>query len=264
MEKECEICGCFFDTDKKNRKYCDDCSAHTEARRREYEAAARRVYWRTYEPKTYQGTCPQCGKEFKALARRVVRQSNPEGGDDLAFCSKRCRKEWLHSRDLCDHCGAPLDGGGVRPEELPGWKFCSESCMNLHLKEERLRIGEIRTCEFCGRRFMNGNSRFCSESCYRKFRSKKWKSNHVSRLIRRFFIRRETCCVCGASGESIHPLPLEYGYKFPRYACSYSCKAVLDKWDRQKRERQDREKQKGLQEEGQQKTQEEEHDIQAT
>ena len=39
MQKECAICGIIFDTENKNRKYCDDCSAHTRSRREEYSRA---------------------------------------------------------------------------------------------------------------------------------------------------------------------------------------------------------------------------------
>ena len=64
MTKECPICGGYFETTNNLRKYCDDCSAHTQAREREYDKAYKESYYRMYEPELIHGTCSECGKDF--------------------------------------------------------------------------------------------------------------------------------------------------------------------------------------------------------
>ena len=141
IKKECGICGILFYTENKNRKYCEDCSAHREARKREYERAYERVRARTYEPKLIHCNCSQCGREFKLPKRLIVFQTNYKTHERLPFCSKRCRRAWLHDNNLCDQCGRPLTGDLIGIQSLPWASFCSESCRRAFMRRERIKEG---------------------------------------------------------------------------------------------------------------------------
>lgn len=137
MEKECPICGGLFYTENKNRKYCDDCAAHTQARRNEIERAERRIYWRTKEPKLFFGKCDECGKDFKTAQYLLFSQWNPETRKKVVFCS---RKAWLHTHDVCDYCGKPLKEDYYTIPELEGAKFCAKVCAERYIRCQRITI----------------------------------------------------------------------------------------------------------------------------
>lgn len=140
MEKECPICGGLFYTENKNRKYCDDCAAHTQARRNGIERAERRIYWRTKEPKLFFGKCDECGKDFKTAQYLLFSQWNPETRKKVVFCSRKCRKAWLHTHDVYDYCGKPLKEDYYAIPELEGSKFCAKVCAERYIRCQRITI----------------------------------------------------------------------------------------------------------------------------
>ena len=100
MQNECAICGILFDSARKNRKYCEDCAAHTRTRRNEYERATQRSHWRGYYEDILEHTCRQCGKTFKMPQYLVDREFTVyEGPVYPVFCSKRCLAEWCKKKD---------------------------------------------------------------------------------------------------------------------------------------------------------------------
>lgn len=142
IEKECGICGIRFYTENKNRKYCDDCSAHREARKREYERAYQRIKTRTYEPKMIHEKCSHCGRKFRLPKKYGVFQTDFRPGsfqERLPFCNKRCRMAWLHDNDLCDHCGRPLEGELINIQSHPLTRFCSESCKKIYMRRAHIK-----------------------------------------------------------------------------------------------------------------------------
>ena len=97
MQKEikCKICGAYFYSEAHNRKYCDDCAAHTRTRKEQYAKAAQRSYWRSYYEDVHTYTCKQCGKNFRMPPYLVEREFvTYVGNNRLVFCSKRCLHEW--------------------------------------------------------------------------------------------------------------------------------------------------------------------------
>jgi len=234
MQKECAICGIIFDTENKNRKYCDDCSAHTRSRREEYSRAMARSYWRTYEPELHSGVCAQCKKVFKIptdlLDKPEVRENRIQG--ELEFCSKRCLVDWRHERGLCTSCGAPIDESSRSlPEDLLGRKFCSYSCKSRYMQQEKLWITSLRKCICCGKTFVSNTGQFCGNRC-----QKKWKDMglgctftfRASNVVGDVLVRRQRCDVCGKWTNSLHMLPQEYDYVFPPCACSRKCRKILE------------------------------------
>ena len=231
MQKECEICGIIFNTENKNRKYCDDCSAHTRSRRNEYERALVRSYWRTYEPELHRGVCAQCKKEFKIpidLLDRPEVKERTQG--ELEFCSKRCLVDWRHERGLCTSCGALIDEqSGFLTDDLLGRKFCSNSCKSRYMRQEKLSITSLRKCVCCGKTFVSDTGMFCGKRCL-----KKWNDIGstfafcTSNVVGDVLVRRQRCDVCGKWTNSFHMLPQEYDYVFPPCACSRKCRKILE------------------------------------
>ena len=231
MQKECAICGIIFNTENKNRKYCDDCSAHTRSRRDEYERALARSYWRTYEPKLHSGVCAQCKKAFKIptdLLDRPEVKERTQG--ELEFCSKRCLVDWRHERGLCTNCGAPIDElSGFLPDDLLGRKFCSNSCKYRYMRQEKLSITSLRKCICCGKIFVSNTGLFCGKRCLKKWRDMGGTfSFRTSNVVGDVLVRRQRCDVCGKWTNSIHMLPQEYDYVFPPCACSRKCRKILE------------------------------------
>jgi hypothetical protein len=231
MQKECAICGIIFNTENKNRKYCDDCSAHTRSRRDEYERALARSYWRTYEPELHSGVCAQCKKAFKIptdLLDRPEVKERTQG--ELEFCSKRCLVDWRHERGLCTNCGAPIDElSGFLPDDLLGRKFCSNRCKYRYMRQEKLSITSLRKCICCGKTFVSNTGLFCGKRCLKKWRDMGGTfSFRTSNVVGDVLVRRQRCDVCGKWTNSIHMLPQEYDYVFPPCACSRKCRKILE------------------------------------
>ena len=229
MEKECAICGGLFFTENKNRKYCDDCAAHTQTRRNEVERAERRIRRLTYEPRLFEGKCEQCGIEFKTPRRLLFSQKDPETNKGIVFCGRKCRREWLHSHDVCDFCGKALEGNCYTIPGFSGLKFCANrNCAERYLASNKIRIETVRECEFCGKKYVSDNERFCSQSCYLK--AKRQGTYQRIRLGKkkglRFFRRNEFCACCGKEMVQIYRLPVSYDDLYTRHTCSPECQAI--------------------------------------
>ena len=232
MEKECQICGGLFYTENKNRKYCDDCAAHTQTRVNEIERAQRRACLITKEARLFNGKCDQCGKEFKTPKHLLFSQRDSTTGKQVIFCSRKCRKTWLHTHDVCDYCGKPLKEDYYTIPELIGSKFCSSRCSSYYLRSQKIRIEVLRECEFCGKKYVGDNERFCSDSCYKnsKKRGVNLEHNHnkTPKKEIKFFRRQEFCECCGKEMTKFYRLPIPCDFVFPRHTCSPECQATVE------------------------------------
>ena len=231
MEKECAICGGLFYTENKNRKYCDKCATHTQARRNEVERAERRIRWRTYEPKLFEGKCEQCGRKFKTPRRLLFSQKDPDTDKGVVFCGRKCRREWMHSHDVCDFCGRALEGNIYTIPGFMGLKFCTNrKCAERYLESNKIKIENIRECEFCGKQYVGGNEQFCSQSCY--LEAKRQGAYQIFRPWKRkgpeVFRRNEFCKCCGKEIVKLYRLPVSFDDLFASHTCSPECKAALE------------------------------------
>ena len=224
MEKECEICGAFFETNNKNRKYCEDCATHTRARWNEYERARIRTYLRTYEPPIFSGTCAECEKDFRILERHRFIQKEPETGEMLDFCGKRCMRDWRRKHNVCDTCGKLLKENIMRVSMLPDRKFCSKDCQNSYLRREGIIIRIKRKCEYCGKVFENKNGYFCSSDCYRKARTAKLNYGQKDNVAEEYLVKHIYCNKCGREIDVAIHFPLDDSYRIPAVLCK-ACKA---------------------------------------
>lgn len=227
MLRECEICGGFHESDNPNRKYCDDCAAHTEARRREYENAVRDNKRRMCEPDMYKGKCSQCGEEFITLAHRVIRK------DDAEFCSEKCRKQWVHDHAICQYCGKSLKDNPYYDPDRPSTMFCSDECKAAKKREDDIAKGHLHKCEWCGKEFVRKTGRFCSKECYLEALRHGWRPESDKAKGPKTVLRRERCVVCGK--PIVHEYKLPLPQSFPPHVCSPECQEKYRKMHQKKK-----------------------------
>lgn len=199
MQKECGICGKFFETENKNRKYCDDCSTHYSMRKREYEKGLRESIRNIpKEPEVYDYTCEMCGKNFKTIPKLLFYITEDENNKMTRheFCSKKCKDKYKHIHATCDECGASL---ADKPYNVNAQKhFCDEKCKFEYEKKIAIQNGNLYTCLRCGKEFIRKDGVFCGKECYDAaiasgWRPKMKKPEHI--------IRTEVCPICKQKRE---------------------------------------------------------------
>lgn len=201
-QKECEICGIFFEAERKNRKYCDTCRKKPEKARMQIEKAVMRSKYFTqdaYAPVTL--TCSECGKKFTGPAKWASKA--------IVYCSDKCRKgERTENADrkppkmlyristeprpignataTCKYCGKEFRYKENKSSYIKEQrKFCSQECSVRYRKEEsakKMASGDITlTCKACGKEFtlhkdkpvyINTLPSCCSDECRRELSKK--------------------------------------------------------------------------------------------
>ena len=71
-EIECEICGKYFTPTTHNRKYCDDCSPHSDIAKARQARALKSSIRRLYTPEILSFTCKECGRDFKTTRKLII------------------------------------------------------------------------------------------------------------------------------------------------------------------------------------------------
>ena len=89
MEKQCEICGIFFETNYNYKKYCDSCGKNPAKAKRDMIRGYKESKKRMYDPIPQKYTCEQCGKIFQTIPKLLFRTSGNFG--DHIFCSQKCK-----------------------------------------------------------------------------------------------------------------------------------------------------------------------------
>lgn len=182
MEKECQICGVFFDTDKSIQKYCPECGKDTRRAKKDLDYHMRESLYRCGTGRTKQAqnnTCNQCHKIF------ITYEWNP-GEFTRDFCSKKCREEYHIAHTFCRQCEKPmLETDDQRDMYGKNW-FCSDSCREEFEWEIARKNGMIKNCPVCGKEFIKKTT-YCSRACY-LIAPKKVKPPEM---------KIEICAVCG-------------------------------------------------------------------
>lgn len=156
MQKECEMCGGFYETDNKNRKYCDDCLTHWKRNTTTLRYAEHRMNSRR-EPKIHEWTCNYCGKTFKFPRKRD-------------FCTDKCETQYKIEHNTCAQCGKPL----FPIIQSTTKAFCSDDCRNTYKYNQAVVKGLVKTCPACNKKFIASSlqQRFCSQPCATQGKSK--------------------------------------------------------------------------------------------
>lgn len=163
MQKECEICGVWFEAVRSDRKYCDKCQKNSGKAEGYIKRAI--VYSKNRLDEDYNPVdleCPICGKTFTVPKKFRSR--------DYLCCSYECREKYkeIEKAERAAERQAKLDllptikcmQCGKEFKAKPDRKFCSQACSIEYSRENAPRTleraqGDIeRTCKVCGKKFM--------------------------------------------------------------------------------------------------------------
>lgn len=172
-EKECEICGVWFQPTRSYQKYCPDCGHKSEKKKMYMEKNIRislAKYGTGRKPAEHEAECENCGKVFFYY------------GPKRRFCSKGCRIQYGIEHTFCKNCGKPMTDT-ENPEYTESDWFCSDSCKAKYEWQLAEKEGRIRTCPNCGKQFIDKNTTYCSRDCYSAW-IKTHKQNHKPLLLR--------------------------------------------------------------------------------
>lgn len=158
-EKECEICGKWFQPNRSNQKYCEDCRQYSSRKRermnRNIEHSIR-MRGTGQAPNKYECTCRQCGKDF-------ISWTYPRD-----FCTQKCASQYRIEHTKCAQCGKLMTETNDQRDTLGHVWFCSDICKRKHRWQVAKSKGLVKTCPQCGKEFI-GNNKYCSEGCYRAY-----------------------------------------------------------------------------------------------
>lgn len=215
MEKCCEVCGKYFETQNGNRKLCDECSKDQNARRN-MNFALERSKKTYYEPKPETFTCFVCGKEFMTIRKLLLSK------DFHVFCKEKCLNEYKKDTAICLECGNLIKGSeGESSYDSGNWHtwFCCKNCEEKHDRKSKLSKGwKDRTCAFCGKNFFKKEGTFCSKECYEAAVKKGWRPGVSTKMA---YVKHGKCRVCGKVFQRTY-----YGKQpdgMPLLLCSKEC-----------------------------------------
>ena len=199
-EKECPICGAFFTTKTKIRKYCDKCidqSGH-KAEKANRELARSK---REHDPaKVITYKCELCGREHtietKYLSKVKICGSSRSSwdGEDHYYCCSEHADQARHDHATCGNCGKLLKGCDYSYSPYREFNYCCKECEEEH----KLSIKKIykHLCINCGKEFTRNVAKayFCSRECSNEARKAGWispesRSKKVQELLRQVQVK---------------------------------------------------------------------------
>ena len=234
MEKECEICGVFFETQNKNRKYCDVCRYHPDQKKKRMEKAyaeSKRRMTGVIPPPEFKGICSWCGEVFfhPQHARYNLGSYESHDGKEHVFCSKKCKYNYIKHYAVCKFCGKSLADSDSYDPSKPYTKFCSKDCKEKYKIKIAKENGTFHICENCGNPFIRGDGTFCSKKCYSDAIKNGWKPARTQtgkpEKTPVMITRIEQCFVCGKKRTRQYTQQqIEENRNGPFCLCSEKCK----------------------------------------
>lgn len=197
IEKECGICGKFFSTSNPHRKYCDDCTEHSTAKKRQMARAYAASRRRMGESEVFEVTCSTCGRKMMSTASYLIAARDADN-ERHVFCSERCKNEWKEEHAVCAYCGKKLKGTGRYNPRNSYEQYCSEECKENAKWQKARKNGTVRKCLRCGKEFVRSSGTFCSNECYKAALNDGWRARAMSGLnSEKQITRKEVCTYCG-------------------------------------------------------------------
>ena len=223
-QKECEICGTYFETPTKIRKYCDACRNHPEQKLKQINEGLTRIKEREpRQPYLASIVCEYCGKE-KSMPPRMI-DSLSIGGEKTwdnnthFYCCEQHKKKAYAKNGICYWCRKSLKGSEyIRGRFNPQYDFCSYACELEYSKRFNKKL--VHICKNCGKEYMTReeNSFFCSRSCAQEAKKRGWKNPNKG---------NESAYVkCVYCGETIEMTRSEYETIDVKNFCCDECKAI--------------------------------------
>ena len=153
MEKQCVLCGGYYEALRSTQKYCPQCKGVARGRQKILaQRAARARRFDKDTQKLYSRECRNCGKLFESPDKSAV------------FCSTDCLHNYKIDHTSCAICGKPMRGSGsecyIRGQQ---W-YCSPECKSAARDIKRVHSIPTSTCVVCGKKY-KGWGKFCSDVC---------------------------------------------------------------------------------------------------
>lgn len=167
MEKECEICGVFFEARRSNQKYCPECSRKSGREKIRMQKNIKKSINRCgtgMTRKPQENRCKNCGCDFTTY------EWHP-GECKRDFCSSKCRIEYVIKHTTCATCQKPMTDTDDQHDPHGHLWFCSEECKEKHHWKVAREQGLVKTCPECGKEFIK-NTKFCGRDCYLAYQKK--------------------------------------------------------------------------------------------
>ena len=225
-QKECEICGAYFETPTKIRKYCDACRNHPEQKRKQINRGLHRI--RELEPRqSYLETivCEYCGRK-KQIPPHLVKSLSI--GDEKSwdgnihyYCCEQHKKAAYIENGVCYWCKKPLKGiEQIRGRFNPKYDFCSYECELEYSKVHAKSL--VHVCKNCGKEYLSKKEEtsFCSRQCAQEARKRGWTSPYVD--SKPAYVK---CAYCGTTVEMTRS---EYNTIDKKNYCCKNCKPKVD------------------------------------
>lgn len=172
-ERECKICGVWFQPKRKNNIYCEECSKRSGAKKKKMK-------------RQIMISISRCGTGNK----------QGEHNNMPRFQSENARKPSCHSGKerlieptYCCVCGKKMPDADDRRIHSPKW-YCSAECKEKEKWKIAREKGTVKTCPNCGKEHIQRGI-YCSRECYKEHITKNPTHNVVKPLM-----TEKKCCVC--------------------------------------------------------------------
>ena len=210
-EKECPICGAFFSTPTKIRKYCDNCAKNADRKARYMEYQIQRSKKEHPSINLIKYVCELCGKEHvvetKYLTKLKVCGGSRSSWDDEDhyYCCEQHRDQARHDHAVCSNCGKSLEGCDYDYSPYRPDNYCSAECEYIHEDAKATYKGWKHQCQYCGKEFIRkvgkGKAYFCSRDCSLQAKKQGWvspeaKEREADRISNQVQIKYN-CSQCG-------------------------------------------------------------------
>lgn len=150
-ERECKICGVWFQPKRKNNIYCEECSKRSGAKKKKMK-------------RQIMISISRCGTGNK----------QGEHNNMPRFQSENARKPSCHSGKerlieptYCCVCGKKMPDADDRRIHSPKW-YCSAECKEKEKWKIAREKGTVKTCPNCGKEHIQRGI-YCSRECYNSF-----------------------------------------------------------------------------------------------
>ncbi len=236
IEKECEICGVTFTTNRSDRKYCDTCQKDTRHLKKELEFGLKRIALLD-EPKPIEETCEYCGKIFITISKlRACHGYLDKENRMHVFCSEKCKYSHIKENATCLNCGKSLaDSWFYDPVNGKNAQFCDGNCQGEYKKKNSPPY-EPKYCINCGKELPPNHQKFCNMDCMRAAKEKGYQTPKP-----KLYEYTCKCPICGKIFTGKTRIKVSEDYTKSK-CCSKECEDKLTLQHRQQRKKQARER----------------------
>lgn len=248
-EKECPVCGAYFETENSNKKYCDKCADNAGRKMQKVEREISRSR-RMYNPaSTATYICEFCGREHSVAVSHLNKlklagtSKSSWDGKDHFFCCIEHLNQARHDHVTCAFCHKELKGCTYSYSHMRDYNYCSAECEEAHQDVIATEKGWKHKCLNCGKEFIRkvDKAYFCCTECSTAAKKNGWispesKERQAQRLKNQVTIEL-TCAYCKKPFYNTYnnSIDAEIARKHDNY-CSKECRSKhFDAVSRQKK-----------------------------